>query len=93
MEEPEETDAYEELIASTPVAGVEGETISPDGRFEVRAQGAGGEYVSGVQPPEFLQIVDRENGEVLWQYQGWLSQSALWSPEGGFLALGRTART
>ncbi len=92
-EAPEETDAYAELIASMPVAGVEGEAISPDGRFEVRVQGASGEYVSGVQPPEFLQIAGRKNGEVLWQDQGWLSQTALWSLESGFLALGRTARS
>lgn len=95
-EPPEETgemDEYEALVASTPVAQVEGEAISPDGRFEVRAEGAGGEYVSGIQPPEFLQIVNRETGEVLWQDQGWLSQSVLWSPEGGFLALAYSART
>ena len=90
---PEEPEGYAALIASTPVAGVEGETVSPDGRFEVRAEGANGEYVSGIQPPEFLQIVDRETGEVLWQDHGWLSQSALWSPEGGFLALAYSART
>lgn len=90
MEEP---DGYEELIASTPVAQVEGEAVSPDGRFEIRAEGASGEYVSGVQPPEFLQIVDRETGEVLWQDMGWPWQSALWSPEGGFLALAYSART
>ncbi len=90
---PEELDGYGALIASTPVARVEGETVSPDGRFEVRAEGASGEYVSGIQPPEYLQIVDRETGEVLWQDQGWLSQSVLWSPEGGFLALAYSART
>lgn len=92
-EEMGETDEYEALIAATPVAQVEGEAVSPDGRFEVRAEGASGEYVSGVQPPEFLQIVDRETGEVLWQDQGWLSQSVLWSPEGGFLGLAYGART
>lgn len=92
-ETPEEPDAYESLIAATPVAEVEGKPVSPDGRFEVRAQGASGQYISGIQPPESIQIVDRETGEVLWQDMGWLSQSALWSPEGGFLALARTART
>lgn len=92
-EETEETDEYEALIAATPVAEVEGETVSPDGRFEVRVEGASGEYVSGIQPPEFLQVVDRETGKVLWQDHGWLSQSALWSPEGGFLALAYSART
>lgn len=91
--ETEEPDEYEALIAATPVAQVEGEAVSPDGRFEVRAEGASGEYVSGVQSPEFLQIVDRETGEVLWQDQGWPWQSVLWSPEGGFLALAYSART
>nr|WP_325211920.1 hypothetical protein [uncultured Oscillibacter sp.] len=89
----EEPDAYEALIAATPVAQIEGETLSPDGRFEARAQGAGGDYVSGVQPPEYLQIIDRETGEVLWQDQGWPWQSILWSPEGGFAALAYSART
>lgn len=93
MEETEETDEYAALVAATPVAEVEGETVSPDGRFEVRAEGASGEYVSGIQPPEYLQIIDRETGEVLWQDHGWLSQSVLWSPEGGFLALAYGART
>ena len=91
--EPEEPDEYEAMIAATPVAQVEGEAVSPDGRFEVRAEGASGEYVSGVQSPEFLQIVDRETGEVLWQDMGWPWQSVLWSPEGGFLALAYSAQT
>lgn len=93
VEETGETDEYAALLAATPVAEVEGETVSPDGRFEVRTEGASGEYVSGVQPPKYLQIVDRETGEVLWQDMGWLSQSVLWSPEGGFLALAYGART
>lgn len=90
---PDEAVDYEALAAATPVAQAEGETVSPDGRFEARAVGASGDYISGVQPPEFLQIVDRETEEVLWQDHGWLSQSVLWSPEGGCVALARTART
>lgn len=35
-EEPGETDEYAALIAAAPVAQVEGEAVSPDGRFEVR---------------------------------------------------------
>lgn len=94
-EEPpaEEPDGYEELTASTPVAQVEGEAVSPDGRFEIKAVGASGEYVSGIQPPEYLQIIDRETEEVLWQDMGWPWQSILWSPEGGFAALAYSART
>ncbi len=91
--ETEEPDEYEALIAATPVARVEGEAVSPDGRFEMRAVGASGQYVSGIQPPEYLQIVNRETGEVLWQDSGWLWQSILWSPEGGFAALAYTAQT
>lgn len=95
MEEsaPEETDGYETLIAAAPAAQVEGEAVSPDGRFEVRTEGADGTAVSGVQPPEFVQIIDRETGEALWQDQGWLWQPVLWSPESGFAALAASART
>lgn len=89
----EESDGYKALIANTPAAQVEGEAVSPDGRFEVRTQGASGEYVSGIQPPEYLQIIDRETGEVLWQDQGWLWQSVLWSPGGCYAALAYSART
>lgn len=98
-EEPEGPDNYEDpdnykaLIAATPVAQVEGETVSPDGRFEVRSEGASGLYASGVQPPEFLRIIDRETGEVLWQDRGWLWQSALWSEDSGMVALAWSART
>lgn len=90
---PEDPDNYKALIAATPVAQVEGETVSPDGRFEVRAEGASGLYVSGVQPPEYLRIVDRETGEVLWQERGWLWQSALWRGDSGMVALAWSART
>ena len=89
----EDPDTYKALIAATPVAQVEGEAVSPDGRFEVRAEGASGLCASGVQPPEFLQIIDRETGEVLWQDRGWLWQSALWSEDSGMVALAWSART
>lgn len=92
-EKAEDPDNYKALIAATPVAQVEGETVSPDGRFEVRAEGASGFYASGIQPPEFLQIIDRETGEVLWQDRGWLWQSALWSGDSGMVALAWSART
>ena len=85
--------AYAELMANTPVAELEGETVSPDGRFEVRTAGKSGHYVSGVVTPEKLKIVDRETGEVKWEDQGWVTQSALWSPESRHLALAYGART
>lgn len=85
--------AYQELLEAAPLAAVEGKTISPDQRFLVRAVGATDIYVSGVRVPERVQVVDRATDEVLWETEGMVSQEALWSPEGGFLALARSART
>ena len=82
-----------QVLCSTPVARVEGELRSPDGRFQVQAAGASGQYVSGVQPPEFVQVVDAKTGDVLWQDQGWVTQTALWSPDSRYLALAYGART
>lgn len=62
---PEQETGYEDILVNMPTAKVEGETVSPDGRFEVRAEGRSGLYVSGVVIPEALQIVDRETGEVM----------------------------
>ena len=61
---------YRALLEATPLAQVEGETLSPDGRFEVRTTGQSEMYVSGYVVPEFLQIVDTETGEILWQEPG-----------------------
>ena len=82
-----------QVLCSTPVSRVEGELRSPDGRFQVQAAGASGQYVSGVQPPEFVQVVDAKTGDVLWQDQGWVTQTALWSPDSRYLALAYGART
>lgn len=84
---------YEALVTDAPVAQVEGVTVSPDGRFEVRGEGESGEYISGIQPPEFLQIVNRQTGEILWQDQGWLWQSTAWNPSSTCVALAYAART
>lgn len=84
---------YETLLAATPLAEIEGETVSPDGRFEIRTTGKSEIYVSGVVVPRSLQVVDRKSGEVLWEGEGMVWQSARWSPEGGYLALARSART
>lgn len=83
----------DDAFPSYPVAPVEGETVSPDGRFEIRVEGKRGQPVSGIQPPEFLQIIDRETKEVLWQDQGWVSQSVRWSPDSAYVALAYAART
>lgn len=85
--------AYMEMLAAAPLAAVEGETISPDQRFLVRAVGATDIYVSGVRVPEKVQVVDRSTEEVLWETEGMVSQEALWSPESGYLALALSART
>ena len=90
---PEQKMSYEEILANTPSAQVEGETVSPNGRFEVRAEGRSDLYVSGVVVPEAIQIVDRKSGEVKWEDQGWVTQSVLWSPANNLVALAYSGRT
>lgn len=85
--------AYQELLEAAPLAAVEGETVSPDERFLVRTVGETDFYVSGVRVPEKVQVVDRSTEEVLWETDGMVAQQALWSPEGGYLALALSART
>lgn len=86
-------DAYMEFLSSVPLAVVEGETISHNQRFLVRTVGATDSYVSGVRVPEKIQVVNRSTDEVVWEDRGMVRQEALWSPEDGFLALARSART
>ncbi len=85
--------AYAELLAAAPVAQVEGEPISPDGRFRVETVGADDFWVGGVRVPEHLQVVERETGEVLWRDTGDVFQSAVWSPDSAYLALAYGGRT
>ena len=85
--------AYGELLANTPTAEPEGETVSPNGRLEVRTAGRSDLYVSGVVVPKALQIVDRETGEVKWEDQGYLWQSVSWSPGNNLVALAYGGRT
>nr|WP_325246536.1 hypothetical protein [uncultured Oscillibacter sp.] len=85
--------AYEALLDTAPVAQVEGETVSPNGRFEVRTVGESDLWISGVRIPEALQIVDTETGEVVWEDTGYVSQSALWSPGNNLVAIACGART
>lgn len=84
---------YVELLSATPLAELEGETLSPNGRFQVRTLGASDAYVSGVRVPERLQIVDTRTGEVKWEDQGYVWQSALWSPGNNLVALAYSGRT
>lgn len=80
-------------------AVLDGEALSPDGRFIAVARGRGepvpedGVYPARVSPANTVQITDTETGEALWETDGAYEQSILWSPEGGFAALARTART
>lgn len=92
-EQAEEEAAYQALLDAAPVARVEGETLSPNGRFEVRTTGKSEMYVSGYVVPEFLQIADTETGEILWQEPGALWQSARWSPVNNLVAVAYGGRT
>ena len=91
--QPGEDDEYVQLLERTPVAEVEGEPVSPDGRYQVLTTGASEDYVSGVRLPEALQIVNTETDEVLWEDMGYPWQSVLWSPDGKYLALAYAGRT
>ncbi len=84
---------YDQLLASSPLAEAEGETTSPDGRYEVRTTGETDLYVSGYRIPESLQVIDLDSGNVVWEDRGWLVQRASWSPDGRYLALNICART
>ena len=85
--------AYAELLANTPAAELEGETVSPNGRLEMQTAGRSDLYVSGMVLPEAIQIMDRETGEVKWEDQGYLWQSVSWSPESALVALAYGGRT
>lgn len=91
--EPEQKTNYEELLAASPVAQIEGDVLSPDGRFEVRTEGASDIYVSGERVPERVQVVNAESGAVCWEMDGAIGLSALWAPDGSCLALRYGGRT
>lgn len=90
---PAETVVPEEDGSIQP-AVLEGEALSPDGRFLARVEGHRESVTAmGLYPADKVQITDAKSGEVLWEGDGFYEQSVLWSPEGGFAALARTART
>ena len=89
----QETAEYQALLEATPVAQVEGETLSPNGQFQVETAGRTDQYVSGWIVPESIQITEIPTGRVLWQMMGQLTQSAAWSPNGRFLTLAYSTRT
>lgn len=88
-----QAEAYEALLDTLPLAQLEGETVSPNGRYEIRTVGESDLWISGVRIPEALQIVDTETGEVVWEDTGYVSQSALWSPGNNLVAIACGART
>lgn len=88
-----QAEAYEALLDTLPLAQLEGEPVSANGRFEVRTVGESDLWISGVRIPEALQIVDTETGEVVWEDTGYVSQSALWSPGNNLVAIACGART
>ena len=91
--QPGEDGEYVQLLERTPIAEVEGEAVSPDGRYKVLTDGAGEDCVSGVRLPDYLRVVNTETNEVLWEDSGYLWQSALWSPDGKYMALAYAGRT
>lgn len=92
-ETAQEAMAYEKLFADAPVAQLEGERLSPNGRFKARTVGKSDTCISGLRLPERLEIADTETGAVLWEDMGYLRQSVRWSPEGRYLALAYGGRT
>lgn len=92
-EQAEGEAAYQALLDAAPLAQLEGEPVSPNGRFEVRTVGESDLWISGVRIPEALQIEDTETGEVVWEDTGYVSQSALWSPGNNLVAIACGART
>ena len=89
----QEAAEYRAILEAAPVAQVEEETLSPNGQFRVETAGRTDQYISGWIVPEFLQVTSMDSGAVLWQDQGWLTQSAAWSPDSRFLALAYSTRT
>lgn len=76
------------------VAPIEGQTVSPDGKWEVVQEGVNeGVTAGGLSPCEVVRIVNTETGAVLWEEEGAYQLHAAW-PEGSeFAVVARTART
>ena len=88
----EERTAYEQLLASTPVAGIDGEGVSPNGRFVFHTEGESDIYVSGLRPPEKIMLADSA-GKTVWQTDGSLRHSVLWSSDSYYAAVVTAGRT
>lgn len=83
---PERPAGSEEFAAGAAV--LEGEAVSPDGRFLARIEGIG-ESLSDqdVSPAERVEIADAETGEIFWRGTGFCRQFVLWSPRGSYALL------
>ena len=77
-----------QTLLETPV---EGNAISPDGRYQLRQTDAGGDG-EAVPSMETVQLASADTGEVLWEESGDYETSALWSPEGTYVALSQRQR-
>lgn len=73
------------------MAPLEGEALSPDGRYQVLQLDEGGDG-EPVPSPETVRVIDTATGEVLWEDSGDYESAALWSPDSGYLALSRRQR-
>lgn len=88
----QERAAYEQLLAATPVAGIDGDAVSPDGRFVFRTEGKSDSYASGLRSPKKLVLSD-SSGKTVWQTDGTLRHSVLWSPDSRYAAVVTAGRT
>ena len=77
-----------QTLLETPV---EGNAISPDGRYQLRQTDAGGDG-EAVPSMETVQLVNAGTGEILWEESGDYETSALWSPKGTYVALSQRQR-
>ena len=76
------------------VAPIEGDVISPDGKWEVILSGVNEGITSGgLYPCETVKVINRDSGEVLWEEEGAYLVHAAWQKDSKFAVVARTART
>ena len=76
------------------VAPIEGDAISPDGKWEVIQSGVNEGITSGgLYPCEAVKLVNRDSGEVLWEEDGAYLVHVTWQKDSKFAVVARTART
>lgn len=88
-----QAEAYEAFLDTLPLAQLEGEPVSPNGRYEIRTVGESDLAVSGVRVPETLQLVNTQTGAVVWEDMGYPYQSVSWSPGNNLAAIACGGRT